>query len=252
MKRLTRIALSFVLMVLVIVLSIFSRNSEKVFLNVNEDQPIYRVNVDEKIISLTFDINWAEKEYIYNILDILDKYNVKATFFVMGKWVTYTEENIKKLKFINDAGHEVGNHSYVHPNFTKIGGDRIKEELQKTDKIIEEIIGIKPKLFRFPSGEYNKQAFQKVKELGYTAIQWDADSVDWKELGENLEYERVMKKVKPGSILLFHNNAKYTPGNLDRIINELQSQGYKFAPVGELIYKDNYYIDEAGEQIKNK
>ncbi|MGL5085685.1 MAG: deacetylase, partial [Clostridium sp.] len=63
-------------------------------------------------------------------------------------------------------------------------------------------------------------------------------------------YEKIMKKVKPGSIMLFHNNAKYTPANLDRIIEKLQGDGYKFVPVGELIYNENYYINDQGEQIK--
>ncbi len=87
--------------------------------------------------------------------------------------------------------------------------------------------------------------------MGYTCIQWDTDSVDWKELGADVEYNRVMKKVKPGSIMLFHNNAKYTPENLEKIINELQKQGYVFKPVGEMIYKNDYTIDEQGIQHKN-
>lgn len=76
------------------------------------------------------------------------------------------------------------------------------------------------------------------------------DSVDWKQSGADVEYNRVMKNVKEGSILLFHNNAKYTPENLDRIINKLTDEGYKFLTVSELIYDDNYYIDENGVQNK--
>lgn len=84
----------------------------------------------------------------------------------------------------------------------------------------------------------------------YKCIQWDVDSVDWKQSGADVEYNRVMKNVKEGSILLFHNNAKYTPENLDRIINKLTDEGYKFLTVSELIYDDNYYIDENGVQNK--
>ena len=229
---------------------VMDRTSTEVMSNITEDQPIFRVNREDKAISLTFDINWAETEYIYDILEVLDKYNIKGTFFIMGKWVNYTPENKEKLLKIYEGGHEIGNHSYVHPIFTKIGEERIKEELEKTEKIIEEAIGIKPTLFRFPSGEYNKQAFNTVTALGYKSIQWDADSVDWKESGSDIEYERIMKKVKPGSILLFHNNAKYTPHNLDKIISKLREDGYTFMPVGELIYDKNYYVDEKGEQRK--
>ncbi|MGL5354043.1 MAG: polysaccharide deacetylase family protein [Clostridium sp.] len=242
-------ALSLVLVVMITSI-IIKGESRAVNLNITEEQPIYRVSREDKAISLTFDINWAETEYLYNILEVLDKYNVKGTFFIMGGWVNYTPQNKEKLIKIYEGGHEIGNHSYIHPIFTKVGEDRIKDELSKTDKIIEETIGVKPKLFRFPSGEYNKQSFNSVTALGYKCIQWDADSIDWKESGGDSEYERVMKRVKPGSIMLFHNNAKYTPDNIDKIINKLQGDGYKFVPVGELIYNENYYINDQGEQIK--
>lgn len=251
MKRKNRIFIALLLICLVITSSVVMKSASKeVLLNVEEKMPIFRVNREDKAISLTFDINWAETEYLQSILDVLDKYNVKGTFFIMGGWVNYTPENKEKLVKIHEGGHEVASHSYIHPMFTKVSEERIKEELEKTDKVIEETIGIKPKLFRFPSGDYNKQCFDTVTSLGYTSIQWDVDSVDWKQSGSDIEYERVMKKVKPGSILLFHNNAKYTPDNLDRIINKLQGDGYSFIPVGELIYSENYYVNEQGEQIK--
>ena len=215
-----------------------------------EKQPIYRVDTEEKVVSLTFDVNWAEKENLQSILDILDKYNVKGTFFIMGGWVNYSEENVSKLKEISERGHEIGNHSYKHPSFSKITGDAIEEEIIKTDDIIERYTGKRPVLFRFPSGDYNKNALMKVRSLNHIAIQWDADSVDWKEMGSDIEYNKVMKNTKSGSILLFHNNAKYTPGNLDRIIKKLSEDGYSFAQVGQMIYEDNYYIDDKGEQIK--
>jgi len=251
MKRKNRTFIALLLICVLMMFSLIMKNTSKeVLINVTEEQPIFRVDRQDKSISLTFDINWAETEYLYSILDLLDKYNVKGTFFIMGGWVNYTPENKEKLLKIHEGGHEVANHSYIHPSFTKIGEERIKEELEKTDKIIEETIGVKTKLFRFPSGEYNKQSFNTVTALGYKCIQWDADSVDWKQSGSDIEYERIMKKVKPGSILLFHNNAKYTPENLDRIISNLQGEGYNFIPVGELIYNENYYIDEQGEQRK--
>lgn len=251
MKRKNRIFIALSLICVLMMSSLIMKDTSKeVLINVTEEQPIFRVDRQDKSISLTFDINWAETEYLYSILDLLDKYNVKGTFFIMGGWVNYTPENKEKLLKIHEGGHEVANHSYIHPSFTKIGEERIKEELEKTDKIIEETIGVKTKLFRFPSGEYNKQSFNTVTALGYKCIQWDADSVDWKQSGSDIEYERIMKKVKSGSILLFHNNAKYTPENLDRIISNLQGEGYNFIPVGELIYNENYYIDEQGEQRK--
>ena len=157
----------------------------------------------------------------------------------------------EKLIKINDMGHEVGNHSYVHPSFSKIDESRMLEELTKTDTIIYETIGVKPTLFRFPSGDYNDKALKFVLEKGYKCIQWDCDSVDWKQSGEEVEYERIMKKVTSGSIMLFHNNAKYTPSNLEKIILKLKEDGYEFVTVGQLIDCTDYYIDENGEQHKN-
>ncbi|MBZ0311411.1 polysaccharide deacetylase family protein [Clostridium butyricum] len=250
--RFRKIAIDIGLIIAVIILSFtINDNIHSVMGDIKEEQPIYSVDTEEKTVSLTFDINWAEKDNLESILNILDKYNVKGTFFIMGGWVNYSEDNINKLIEINKRGNEIGNHSYMHPGFTKITFEKMKEELKKTDDIIEKYTGKKPELFRFPSGEYNKDCFEKVRGLGYTCIQWDTDSVDWKELGADVEYNRVMKKVKPGSIMLFHNNAKYTPENLEKIINELQKQGYVFKPVGEMIYKNDYTIDEQGIQHKN-
>nr|WP_207729619.1 polysaccharide deacetylase family protein [Clostridium cibarium] len=228
---------------------LFQNANKKVSSEVCE-LPIYSVNKEEKVIAISFDINWAEKDYLNSILDILDKYNVKATFFIMGGWVNYSEENLTKLKLIHERGHEIGNHSYKHPMFSSISEARMLEELKKTSETIENAIGEKPKLFRFPSGDYNKKACRTVWSAGYIPIQWDTDSVDWREQGVDVEYNKVKKNVKSGSIVLFHNNAKYTPQNLDRIIRELKSEGYSFETVGRLILYENYYIDENGIQYR--
>lgn len=225
-------------------------NSKKIYASTLLNHPVYRVNKLEKEVALTFDINWAENEYLYDILKILDKYNIKGTFFIMGGWLNYTEENKEKLIMIKERGHEIGNHSYSHPNFSKISCGRMIEEAKKTDDAISETIGIRTKLFRFPSGDYNEEAVKTIEGMGYKCIQWDVDSVDWKELGEDIEYQRIMKNTRPGSIILFHNNAKYTPNNLVKVIDKFSKDGYKFITVSELLYRDNYYIDSNGEQFK--
>lgn len=248
--RVKRIGIDIFLIICLMVSSIMINRNIQVFSEDYDAEPIYSVDTDEKVVSLTFDVNWAEKDNLPRILDVLDKYNIKGTFFVIGKWVNDSEENSDKLKRLSERGHEIGNHSYIHPMFTKINDSRIQDELKKTDEIIEKYTGEKTKLFRFPSGDYNKECLKRVRNLGYMAIQWNVDSVDWKELGADVEYNRVMKGVKPGSIILFHNNAKYTPDNLDRIIKELKDQGYAFKPVGEMIYYENYFVDKDGRQHK--
>lgn len=255
-RRKKELILSLGTLVVVIILAVSyvlnSSSSIRTIAN-REDvkMPIHSVNTDKQEIALSFDINWAEKDYLDDILIILNKYNVKATFFVMGKWITYTDDNKEKLNRIKEGGHEIGNHSYIHPNFSKLSNEKIEEEIMKTEKIIKDTVGVKSKLFRFPSGDYSESAVKKVLSLDYMPIQWDADSVDWKEDGETVEYERVRKKVKSGSIMLFHNNAKHTPSNLEKLIKELQSEGYEFKKVGDIIYNDGFYIDSLGTQHKN-
>ncbi|MEG0295476.1 MAG: polysaccharide deacetylase family protein [Clostridium sp.] len=254
MRKTGRTFLLFVLVAISIVCAIYLNTSDReAFLETQEvnEKPIFSVDTDKKVVSLTFDVNWAEKEYLYDILDVLEKNDVKATFFIMGKWVIYPDGNREKLVKIKEGGHEIGNHSYVHPEFDKISEGRMLEEARKTDEIIEEVVGVKPKLFRFPSGAYNKKSYEMMKSLGYECIQWNADSVDWKQSGEQVEYDKVMKKIKPGSIVLFHNNAIHTPKNLEKIIVELRSQGYTFLPVGEMMYDEGYLIDSDGVQRKN-
>ena len=250
MKNRKKIIVNIYLLIMIMISSMILSKTVETNSNVGEKKPIFRVDTEDKKIALTFDVNWAEDEHIYEILDILNKYDVKATFFIMGKWVNYPEENREKLIKISENGHEIGNHSYVHPSFSKISEERILEELKKTDEIIYDAIGVKPKLFRFPSGDYNERASNYVTNNGYKCIQWDCDSVDWKQVSEESEYKRIIDKVKPGSILLFHNNAKYTPKNLEKLIPKLKEDGYEFTTVGQLIYYENYYIDDNGEQHK--
>ncbi len=245
-----RIGIDLILIIFLIFISLGISKTTQAISNNYEENPIYCVDTNEKVVSLTFDINWIEKDNTEVILNILKKYNVKGTFFIMGGWVNYSEDNVNKLKLIKEGGNEIGNHSYIHPSFTKIGTAKIKEELEKTNDIIEKYTDEKPKVFRFPSGDYNKDALLQVRNLGYMAIQWNVDSIDWKELSAEAEYTRVMKNVKPGSIILFHN-AKYTPENLDKIIKELKDKGYEFKTVSQMIYFEGYSVDKEGIQHKN-
>ncbi|MGG5462531.1 polysaccharide deacetylase family sporulation protein PdaB [Clostridium sp. B9] len=214
-----------------------------------EKLPIHSVEREDKKISLTFDVNWAENDYLYDILDLLDENNVKATFFIMGKWVIYPEGNDKKLLEIYNRGHEIGNHSYVHPNFKNIGRERIIEEVKKTESIIKDTVGIKTKLFRFPSGSFSEESLNLVNDMEYKCIQWDVDSVDWKGVSKEQEYNKVMKNVKSGSILLYHNNGKYTVNNLKEIIPKLKAEGYQFVKISDIIYANSYEIDDNGKQM---
>ena len=232
-----------------IILSLYlNYRSGASFFRMTRKSPIYSVATNEKKVAITFDTSWGN-DNTEVILDILEKYKVKATFFIIGKWANEFQDEVK---LINAKGHEIGNHSYIHPNMTSLSIERINKEITSTDAKIFELTGQTTKLFRCPEGEYNDTLIKAVEATGKYCIQWDVDSIDWKEQSANDEYQRVIKRTKPGSIILFHNNAKYTPENLPKIIEKLHLEGYEFVTVSELIYKNSYYINNEGKQIPNK
>jgi polysaccharide deacetylase family sporulation protein PdaB len=242
-----KLVVLFVLFIgILLTVGIYNLNSRGVILGGQRKIPIYSVDTTEKKIAITFDASWGEDK-TDEILEVLDKWNVKATFFVVGAWI---DQHPDKLKTIHEKGHEIGNHSNRHPILTTISKEEIIKDIATTDAKIMSLIGQGTTLYRCPSGEYNDLVIEAVENTNHYCIQWDVDSIDWKEEGAEIEYNRIMKNTKPGSILLFHNNAKHTPKNLPRIIENLKAQGYDFVKTSELIYKDNYYINHLGKQIQ--
>ena len=209
------------------------------------DLPIYCVQKDSKVCSLTFDAAWGNED-TQQLIDILGKYNIKATFFVVGEWVDKYPESVKAL---HDAGHEIMNHSDNHPYFTKLSAEQIKIQLNTCNEKIAAITGVTPILFRPPYGDYNDSVVATVRECGMYCIQWDVDSLDWKDPTPDQICQRVLKRVQPGSIVLFHNAAKNTPAALPSVIEGLIQQGYSMVPVSQLILRDNFTMDHTGRQI---
>lgn len=209
--------------------------------------PIYNVDRQDKIVSISFDAAWGNED-TQNLIDIMKKYNVKATFFVVGSWVDKYPESVKAL---HDAGHEVMNHSNSHPHMPKLSRDAMLNEISACDDKIEKITGVRPILFRPPFGDYSNALIESLSATNHYCIQWDVDSLDWKEIPADQIQQRVLSKVKPGSIVLFHNAAIHTPEALPGIIESLQKQGYKIVPISQNIYKENYTIDNAGKQHSN-
>lgn len=210
--------------------------------------PIYNVKTEEKKIAISFDAAWGNEE-TQTLIDILKEYNVKTTFFVVGSWVDKYPDSVKALA---EAGHEVCNHSDTHPHMPKLSESDMKAQIESCNEKIKAITGVSPILFRPPYGDYNNAVVQSAKDLGMYAIQWNVDSLDWKNPTPQQITDRVLKKVTPGSIVLFHNGAKNTPAALPTILKTLQSEGYTIVPVSQLIVKDNYTIDSAGMQIPNE
>ncbi|MEE1049911.1 MAG: polysaccharide deacetylase family protein, partial [Clostridia bacterium] len=153
------------------------------------------------------------------------------------------------VKALSDAGHEIMNHSNTHPHMTKLSKEKMKEELTECNNKIEAVTGVKPTLFRAPYGDYNNEVIQTIRECGCYTIQWDVDSLDWKDLSAGEITKRVTERLAPGSIVLFHNAAKNTPEALPQILTKVREEGYTLVPISQLIYTENYKIDNSGRQI---
>lgn len=212
------------------------------------DLPIYSVETDENKVALSFDAAWGNDD-TQRILDILDKHNVKVTFFMTGEWVRKYPEDVKKIAA---AGHDLGNHSENHKQMTKLTEQQCIDEIMKTHNRVKELTGIEMELFRPPYGDYNNMVVGAARKCGYYTIQWDVDSLDWKDYGVESIVKKCIenKNLQKGSIILLHNGAKYTPDALERIILGLKEKGYELVPISQLIHRGEYTIDHTGRQHK--
>ena len=210
--------------------------------------PIYSVEREDKVVSISFDCAWGT-EYTDDILKALKVSDVRATWFMVEFWTEKYEDFVKK---ISEAGHEIGTHSSTHSYMSKQNAEEIKLELSSSAEAIEKITEKKVELFRPPYGDYDDELIKTASELGYYTIQWDVDSLDWKDLSAADIAMRVINGVKNGSIILMHNNGLHTAEAVPIILETLKNRGYSFVPIGELIYKENYTIDGAGRQIRSK
>lgn len=218
--------------------------------NVNgRELPIYSVETPEKKVALSFDAAWGNED-TKDILSILKKHDVHVTFFMTGGWVENYPEDVKA---ISKAGHDLGNHSENHKNMSGLTEEEKTQEIMSVHRKVKALTGKEMQLFRPPYGDYDDAVILNAEKNGYYTIQWDVDSLDWKDYGADSIVKRVVQndKLQNGSIILMHNGAKYTKDALDAVINGLKEQGYEIVPVSKLIYKKDYHMDVTGRQIAN-
>ncbi|GMA57001.1 polysaccharide deacetylase family sporulation protein PdaB [Alicyclobacillus sacchari] len=200
----------------------------------NQPKAIYKVDTKEKVVALTFDISWGNK-VPDPVLDVLKKQNVKkATFFLSGPWTLHHPDIAKKIK---DMGYEIGNHGNLHKDFSNYPDSWIREQVALSEKSIYQVTGVKTKLIRTPNGDFNPRVLRCLNNMGYTVIQWNTDSLDWKNPGVQNIVNRVTKRAVPGDIILMHasDSSKQIVEALPQIIAQLRSQGYQFVTVSELL-----------------
>ena len=208
--------------------------------------PVYCVQQDEKIVALSFDAAWGNED-TQTLIDILDRYGVNTTFFVVGDWVDKYPESVRALA---EAGNEVMNHSSSHAHFSALSTNEITADISACNDKIEAVTGVRPTLFRCPYGEYDDHVIKAVSSLGMTAVQWDVDSLDWKGIPAGQISRRVLDRVQPGSIVLFHNAAEHTPEALPEILDALLGEGYRIVPVSQILLEGDCFIDSTGRQCR--
>ncbi len=206
--------------------------------------PIYSVETEAKKIAVSFDCAWGV-DHTDKLLEIMEKNDVRCTFFAVQFWVEKYPEYVEKIV---GAGHEMGTHSRTHPYMSKLTKNEIESELSTSKAAIEKLTGQKVTLFRPPYGDYDNLLIDTCREMALFPIQWDVDSLDWKNLSANEIAMRVINGVKKGSIILCHNNGLHTAEALPLIFSTLKNRGYEFVPISELIYTKNYEIDHNGRQ----
>ncbi|WP_419962054.1 polysaccharide deacetylase family protein [Psychrobacillus sp. BM2] len=200
----------------------------------NTGEIVWEIDTKEKVVALTFD-DGPHPKYTAEILDILAKHNAKATFFIVGE---YAEKNPDLILRQYNEGHEIANHTYTHHRKTTLS--KLEVELKQTDDLIFGITGYRPELFRPVEGQYTDQMIQRVAKKGYQVVMWSwhQDTEDWKNPGVQRIEKKVLNGVEPGNIILFHDgggNRSQTVEALEKIVEELQKQGYVFVTVSELI-----------------
>ncbi len=206
--------------------------------------PIYSVEREDRVISVTFDASWGGDKTLA-ILDLLDEYDAKATFFLVGIWVDKYPELVKEIA---ERGHEIGNHSASHAHFTQISESKIREELALCNDKIEALTGTRPTLFRPPYGDYNSKVITVVRDAGFEAVQWSIDSLDWKNRGVDDLVKRATTNVQNGDIILFHNDSEYIVEALPAILKYYQEQGFTMIPAKDILLSGKTTIDVQGKQ----
>ena len=218
---------------------VFFSNSFMYAESINDEEVfIKNGSRDKKLIALTFDDGPHPKE-TNQVLDVLNKYNVKGTFFIAGKHANWYPNPLVRA---SKEGHEIGNHTFTHPDISTLSNEQLKTEIKNCEDIIIEKTGKKPVLFRPPFGNYNERCLKELsQDLGYTVVLWSGvDAKDWRNPPASQIADKIIKNVKPGDIILLHDyGTENTIIALDTILSTLSQKGYKFVTVSELLDKNN-------------
>jgi len=190
------------------------------------------VHVDGPYIAMTFD-DGPEQKLTPKLLDLLAQHHIKATFFVIGQNAAEFPDIVARAA---REGHEIGNHSWSHPNFAKMSDEAVRRQLRQTDDAIKQATGKRPTLMRPPYGNLSPRQKQWVhNEFGYRIVLWDVDPLDWKRPGPAVVCNRILHETRPGSIVLSHDIHPGTIEAMHDTLDQLEAKGFKFVTVSDLI-----------------
>ncbi len=195
-----------------------------------ECSPIYRGNTRKQEVSFIINVAWGE-EYIDSMLETLDKYDIKANFFIEGN---FAKNNIDTVSDIYSRGHLIGNHSLSHSDFSEISKEEMHNEILETNNILSSIALEEIKFFGPPSGSFNNETLQVVNDLNMNTVLWNVDTIDWQNPSKDTIIKRVVSKVDSGSIVLMHPT-KNTAAALEEIILQVTKKGLKIERLDELL-----------------
>lgn len=213
--------------IIILLVFAFTNNNKEVY----KEDIYYKGTSEEKVIAFVCNIDWGN-EYIQPMLEVFKKDDIHISFFPTGRWA---EKNPELVKQISDAGHEIGNHGYLHRDYSKLSYEENIEEISKAQNILEEITGQTPKLFGPPSGAYNENTLKAAKDLNNSFIIWSIDTIDWrKDATPELITKRVTDKAESSGIVLMHPTEN-TLKALPEIIKYLYQNGYKIGTIGDVI-----------------
>ena len=191
-----------------------------------------QIRVDQPYIAMTFD-DGPSAATTPRLLDILKQRNIKATFFLIGQNAASNPDIVRRI--LAD-GHEIGNHSWTHPQLSKLSDDRVTTEISKTQDAIKEATGFTPTLLRPPYGAITTRQREWIEgRFGLSIILWSVDPFDWKRPGASVITQRILSQVRPGAIILSHDIHKQTVDAMPATLDALAAKGYKFVTVTELI-----------------
>lgn len=196
----------------------------------DKPQPIFHGNLTAPKIAFACNVFWGE-EFLPSMLTTLDNHNTKITFFIGGSWAKRFPDLVVELA---NRGHELGNHTYSHPHPNTLSKDKNKEQILRAEQLVTELTQCKTALYAPPYGEYNETVLSAAEELGYKTIMWTVDTIDWKRPPSDIIINRVMKKVKNGTIILIHPTEP-TAKALPELITQLKNKEYTVTTVSDIL-----------------